>query len=658
MQKELQNHLEMLKPKNAHVLKLLMLVALYLTSINNNFAQQKDVLSAAFSKANAQKNIFANLEKWQQEQKNIVLDAISKLTQQEKTELLSLADKANSYNWPTLPASLYLEYKRNGTRVNYENLQGERQKMISWLVIGTLIKQDDTYLTQLVNGLWLLLEESTWVAPAHIVVQKEGADLPNTANPYIDLHASRTGNRVAVIYNLLKDKLNKYSPVVNKRILQEINKRIFEPYLKNDNFFWMGFKGNAVNNWNAFNNTNCLHTALLVLKPSDTLYHLTSKIIGSADNFLNSYPADGGCDEGPSYWDMAGGKFIQLVTLLQSSTYGGLNFGDNQLLHKIGSYTYMMQIKDSNMVNFADAVANYTQNPVSVLKYGDLFNDEKLRGYAAFLFLLNDKKIPNTDIVDFTEAVTVKDKLNSITPKPPYPQFFALPNLQIYGARKNEGKTDGLFFSIKGGHNAESHNHNDIGNFIIYADGNPVLIDVGVGTYTSKTFSSKRYEIWNMQSAWHNTPTVNGFEQKNGKAYSANHFSFKHLQSTEAVSIDISKAYPREAEINFWTRSLSYNRSRNEILLTENYKLTQVLGKNTLNYITPKKPIADKTGLLLANNTTMIFDRNIFDVVIEEKKIEDVKLNKIWGESIYRIQLTAKITEKNGNYKIKIKQLR
>lgn len=658
MQKELQNHLEMLKPKNTLLLKLLMLVALYLTSINNNFAQQKDMLSVAFSTANAQKNIFANLEKWQEEQKNIVLNAISKLTEKEKTELLSLADKANSYKWPTLPASLYLEYKRNGTRVNYENLQGERQKMISWLVIGTLIKQDDTYLPQLVNGLWLLLEESTWVAPAHIVVQKEGADLPNTATPYIDLHASRTGNRVAVIYNLLKDRFDKYSPVVNKRILQELNKRIFEPYLKNDNFFWMGFKGNVVNNWNAFNNTNCLHTVLLVLKPNDTLYHLTSKIIGSADKFLNVYPADGGCDEGPSYWDMAGGKFIQFVALLQSSTYGALNFSDNQLLHKIGSYTYMMQIKDNNMVNFADAAANYTQNPVSVLKYGDLFNDDKLRGYASFLFLLNNKKIPNTDIVDFTEAITVKDQLNFITPKSPYPQFFTLPNLQIYGARKYEGKTDGLFFTIKGGHNAESHNHNDIGNFIIYADGNPVLIDVGVGTYTSKTFSSKRYEIWNMQSAWHNTPTINGFEQKNGKEYSANHFSFKHQQSIEEASMDISKAYPKEAKITFWKRNLRYDRSKNEILLTENYQLTQALGKNTLNYITPTKPIADKTGLILTNNTAMIFDTNLFNVVIEEKKIDDGKLNKIWGESLYRIQLIVKATENNGNYKIKIKQLR
>src|SRR2546430_9673482 len=41
-----------------------------------------------------------------------------------------------------------------------------------------------------------------------------------------------------------------------------------------------------------------------------------------------------------------------------------------------------------------------------------------------------------------------------------------------------------LFRSAWGGHNAQSHNHNDVGNFIVYGDGRPVLIDLGVETYS------------------------------------------------------------------------------------------------------------------------------------------------------------------------------
>ena len=79
----------------------------------------------------------------------------------------------------------------------------------------------------------------------------------------------------------------------------------------------------------------------------------------------------------------------------------------------------------------------------------------------------------------------------------------------------------GFYLAAKGGHNAESHNHNDVGNFIVYADGRPVLIDAGVGTYTAKTFSPQRYEIWTMQSAYHNLPTINGFLQKDGRQFRA-----------------------------------------------------------------------------------------------------------------------------------------
>ena len=75
-------------------------------------------------------------------------------------------------------------------------------------------------------------------------------------------------------------------------------------------------------------------------------------------------------------------------------------------------------------------------------------------------------------------------------------------------ARSKDGSAEGLYLAAQGGHNAESHNHNDVGNFIVYADGQPAIIDVGVETYTAKTFSSQRYEIWTMQSAYHNLPSI------------------------------------------------------------------------------------------------------------------------------------------------------
>ena len=88
-------------------------------------------------------------------------------------------------------------------------------------------------------------------------------------------------------------------------------------------------------------------------------------------------------------------------------------------------------------------------------------------------------------------------------------------------ARDREGSADGLYVAAWGSHNAQSHNHNDVGNAIVFVDGAPVLVDVGRPTYTSQTFSSRRYDIWAMQSAFHNLPTVNGQMQKDGRAFAA-----------------------------------------------------------------------------------------------------------------------------------------
>ena len=73
----------------------------------------------------------------------------------------------------------------------------------------------------------------------------------------------------------------------------------------------------------------------------------------------------------------------------------------------------------------------------------------------------------------------------------------------------------------KDGNNAESHNHNDIGNFIVYHNNQPVVIDLGRDTYTSKSFSNQRFELMNCRSAYHNVPIINGLEQKDGRKYRA-----------------------------------------------------------------------------------------------------------------------------------------
>jgi hypothetical protein len=53
-------------------------------------------------------------------------------------------------------------------------------------------------------------------------------------------------------------------------------------------------------------------------------------------------------------------------------------------------------------------------------------------------------------------------------------------------------RTKGFDVALNAGNNGVSHNHNDTGSIILFKEGTPVLIDVGVETYTAKTFSPER----------------------------------------------------------------------------------------------------------------------------------------------------------------------
>src|SRR5262249_33869136 len=127
--------------------------------------------------------------------------------------------------------------------------------------------------------------------------------------------------------------------------------------------------------------------------------------------------------------------------------------------------------------------------------------------------------------------------------KAPYVRDVWLPGLQLMISRQQEGSTDGLYLAAAGGHNSESHNHNDVGNFIVFANGKPAIIDVGVETYSAKTFSAQRYDIWTMQSAFHNCPTIGGVMQKPGRQFAASEITHEVDDKVAQLGINIEHAY-------------------------------------------------------------------------------------------------------------------
>ncbi|MEZ4615153.1 MAG: heparinase II/III family protein [Caldilineaceae bacterium] len=227
-------------------------------------------------------------------------------------------------------------------------------------------------------------------------------------------------------------------------------------------------------------------------------------------------------------------------------------------------------------------------------------------------------------------------------------------------ARDQAGSTGSLCGSQRG-HNAESHNHNDIGNFIIYVDGKPVIVDADVETYTAKTFSAQRYEIWTMQSAYHSLlPTIDGVQQLPGYAYKATNVHYQATDRQVTFALDINAAYPDEANIDQWRRTITFRREQ-EVVIRDEYALATTPQEVVLTIVTPAAVDLEKAGEIrfdersilgdrVAGTGTLSYDSTIFTASTETIPISDERLGGTWGESLTRVVLRAVQPPQNGEW--------
>ncbi len=139
-------------------------------------------------------------------------------------------------------------------------------------------------------------------------------------------------------------------------------------------------------------------------------------------------------------------------------------------------------------------------------------------------------------------------------------------------AREHAGSAHGLTLAVKGGHNGEHHNHNDVGSFVVASDGVPVIVDAGRPTYTAETFGPRRYDIWTMQSSWHNVPEIDGIAQDAGAVHAASDVVVELQEDRASLTLDLASAYPL-AELRSWRRSASLDRRMPRVTIEDSWVL-------------------------------------------------------------------------------------
>ena len=542
---------------------------------------------------------------------------------------ISYGDQYAGKPWTVLPWTVFAEYKTTGNRVNYEGLCFEKRRQLAALVMAEVMEGKGRFISDIINGLGSFCEETWWGIPAHY-----SKPIPLTALQEVDLFNAETASLIVWTRYMLEKQLDAITPALCQRIDREIERRILQPAVEKD-YWWKS----AGMNWNPWICSNWLACVLICEKDEARKAEAIRQIRQATRLFIDTYPEDGGCDEGPGYWDRAAASMFEIMRLL--------DFGSTEpKVRKMAAYAYKTYIGNGYCVCFADAHENKAVQQVNIVyPFGLWLNDQTMRQFGAWLG--RQRQVLTNPAALFDKSgnfPTLGRELFFLRhirtfmaeqPREPLLEDVWLPDLQIMTARRGN-----LYVAMKGGHNGESHNHNDVGSFIVYSNNEPLFIDPAVGEYTAQTFGKGRYAIWTMQSQYHNLPQINGTDQKDGKMFAAKVISHKNGQLT----LDIAAAYPQEAAVRSWKRTVSARATG--ITVVEDYELDACRQPVRLTLM----------ALSPAALQHLHYDKRQFEVTVEDisDKLDPV-LQKMWGQQMFRIILTAKSAKLKDQLRYTIK---
>lgn len=440
---------------------------------------------------------------------------------------------------PELPDDLYLDYSRTGNRNRYQRVLSARHARLPALVLAECLENRGRFLAAIEASLRAILAEKTWVLPAH------DGGLANFRGKVveIDLVAAATGANVATAAWWLGDRLR---PETRKLVHDELQRRIFVPFEGmvregKPRMWWL----TTTNNWNAVCLAGVTGAAAAAIECRQRRAFVVASAEKYVQNFLDGFTPDGYCSEGMGYWNYGFGNFMVLAENLHQSTGGKIDLWKNPKVIEIARFGRRLEILPGVYPAFADC--HLDPHPdVRIMafvsrSYGFGWKVEEERG----LLLAPG---PSSDLLEFG-LMGFANSATREAAKPaaaagsdrPLRDWFAQAGILI--CRPAGGNPGGMGVALKGGHNAEHHNHNDVGSFVVALGGKTPLVDPGSEVYTARTFSGRRYQSKVLNSFGHPVPRVAGQLQRTGRQAAARVVKTDFTDQADTLVLDIRPAY-------------------------------------------------------------------------------------------------------------------
>ena len=567
------------------------------------------------------------------------------------------ADELLKEETPAISEKLWEIFETTGERLSFERVYFARRKRLS--VFSSLciegIAGDD--IAEKLNAIIMdICKEVSWALPAHVNRKIEGWETT------VDLFSCETAEALSEIAFSLRDVL---PDDVKNSIITEVMRRVMRPFT--DRRPYADWEQSSMN-WNAVCNGSIGMAAIYLLRLQGTLIVpkdriMLERLIERTRVNIAFYPDgfsdEGVCFEGMGYYTYAMTFFCAYEKLLREymSEWHNKSLAEdllkNEKVKRMAAFQKACYFPNGKTVCFSDS----DENERFRVGLACFFEDEY--GGAMFPPMISAAEYDSDDCYRFMminrdlcwsaeylkkrgksenfgrETCRGNEDTREITGG-----VYVFPKAQwlICHGRK------GGVFAIKGGHNDEPHNHNDIGSFIYIKEGRTYFADIGAGEYTADYFGEGRYGILNNSSEGHNVPLVDGHLQKAGREHCCDMFSVRvytadgkssKISSLKSISesevsvveleMSIGQAYADDVVL---IRKCRYNLDTELFELTDtcNYPITE-------NFVTREKTeeILTESGIVCrigTENVTLTGERKVRIIHNHKGFDEEVRIFK------------------------------
>ncbi|WP_345801378.1 heparinase II/III family protein [Microbacterium sp. AZCO] len=568
-------------------------------------------------------------------------------------DLFARAERDLGEPWPLPLASQAARVYRDGDRSVWEAAAFARQRRLSRAAVAAAITLEDRWIDEVADGVQLLCEQSSWCWPAHDdTFARHGGVLATVDDPFLDLGAGEVVGQLAWVDRLLGVQLDGRYPGLRARVRREARLRVVDPFLRRRDWHWLGLDGD-VHNWNPWIHGNVLLAALQLLDdPADAGLRadVVSLVIEGLDRYVAVLPADGAIDEGYSYWWNGACRALEALDLLACATGGRWDAAPAvAALRETVAFPHRMHLGGEWYLNLADGQAR----PIREQPWHELHRaarrvgDDHARRHAAAQRrdgepLATEREGLGRLLRGMTDAAWREDAAATS----PLPRDTWLPSTEVLVTRERAGSASGLTLAVKGGHNGEHHNHNDVGSFVVAVDGVPVLVDAGRPTYTAATFGPLRYDIWTMQSTWHSVPEVRGAAQSAGAEFAASLVSVDIADERTSLALDLAGAYDAHGLVS-WRRDAALERDTARVVVDDRWELEPWVGaeepRTTVRMLVAGEVELRPDGLrvvpLEGAPPVLVRWPEGVSATLMTRELDDPMLTGVWGDALTRVDL-------------------